>query len=190
MARMKAKEADIVIVPGYGGSGPLHWQTRWQSKLSTARRIEQADWLSLEPEGWSRAVADAVNAAERPVILVAHSLGIPSLINARTAFRAPIAGAFLVAPPDLADPKLRPRALAGFGPYSRDPLPFPSVTVGSRTDPYCGLEVAEDLAAGWGSLFIDAGDAGHIDTDAGYGPWPEGSMVFAQFLSRLKAEAL
>ena len=30
-----------------------------------------------------------------------------------------------------------------------------------------------------------AGQAGHINTDSGYGPWPEGSMAFAQFLSRL-----
>ncbi|MGO4837655.1 alpha/beta hydrolase, partial [Rhizobiaceae sp. 2RAB30] len=28
--------------------------------------------------------------------------------------------------------------------------------------------------------------AGHINSEAGYGPWPEGSMTFAQFLSRLQ----
>ena len=188
MAAMKAKEADIIIVPGYGGSGSTHWQTRWQSKLSTARRVEQADWNAPDPAGWAIAVANAVNAAERPVVLVAHSLGIPSAVNAVSAFRRPVAGAFLVAPPDLDDPNLQPRELAAFGPYSRDPLPFPSVTVGSRTDPYCAVEVAEDLAAAWGSLFIDAGEAGHINIDAGYGPWPEGSMVFAQFLARLKPD--
>ena len=41
---MKAKDADIIIVPGLGGSGPMHWQTRWQKRLSTAKRVHQKDW--------------------------------------------------------------------------------------------------------------------------------------------------
>jgi hypothetical protein len=73
-----------------------------------------------------------------------------------------------------------------FGPYPRDPLPFPSVVVASSNDPYCKLDVAEDIAAAWGSMFVEAGDSGHINADSGHGPWPEGSMVFAQFLSRLQ----
>jgi len=47
------------------------------------------------------------------------------------------------------------------------------------------VEVAEDIAAAWGSLFIDAGEAGHLNADAGFGPWPEGSMTFAKFLTEL-----
>lgn len=27
---MKANQLDILIVPGYKGSGPDHWQTRWE----------------------------------------------------------------------------------------------------------------------------------------------------------------
>ena len=38
---MKAADADILIIPGYKNSGPDHWQSRWQAKLSTARRVEQ-----------------------------------------------------------------------------------------------------------------------------------------------------
>ena len=120
-----------------------------------------------------------------PVVLVAHSLGIPAVIHAIPEFRRPVAGAFLVAPPDVANPGIRPKHLMTFGPYPRAPLPFPSVTIASRNDPYCAFEVAQDIAAAWGSLFMDAGEAGHINADAGFGPWPEGSMAFAQFLSRL-----
>ena len=140
---MKVKDADILIVPGYTNSGSDHWQSRWQAKLSTARRVEQAE------------------------------------------FRKPVAGAFLVAPPDVANPAIRPKHLMTFVPYPREPLPFPSMTISSRNDPYCAFHVAEDIAAAWGSFFIDAGDAGHINADSGYGPWPEGSMAFAKFLSRL-----
>lgn len=187
MRRMKVKDADILIVPGYTNSGPDHWQTRWQDKLSTARRVEQAEWSKPVRGEWTAQVTAAVNQAERPVVLVAHSLGVATAIQAIPHFRRPVAGAFLVAAPDVANPEIRPKHLMTFGPYPREPLPFPSILVASRNDPFCAFEVAEDLGGAWGSLFIDAGEAGHINADAGYGPWPEGSLVFAQFLSRLPA---
>lgn len=182
---MKVKDAEILIVPGYTNSGPEHWQTRWEAKLSTARRVEQAEWSKPVREDWTARVVDAVNKAERPAVIVAHSLGIPTVIHAIPEFRTKVAGAFLVAPPDVSNPAIRPKHLMTFGPYPRDPLPFPSVVIASRNDPYSAFDVAEDTAAAWGSLFIDAGEAGHINSDSGFGPWPEGSMVFAQFLSRL-----
>ena len=182
---MKVKDADIIIVPGYTNSGPEHWQTRWEAKLSTARRVEQAEWSKPVREDWTARVAEAVNEAKRPAVIVAHSLGIPTVIHAIPEFRTKVAGAFLVAPPDVANVAIRPKHLMTFGPYPRDPLPFPSVVIASRNDPYSTFDVAEDIAAAWGSMFIDAGEAGHINADSGFGPWPEGSMVFAQFLSRL-----
>ena len=185
MRVMKVKDADILIVPGYTNSGPEHWQSRWQSKLSTARRVEQAEWSKPVREDWVAVMAKAVNEAERPVVIVAHSLGVATAIQAIPQFTKPVAGAFLVAPPDTANPEIRPRHLMTFGPYPRDPLPFPSVIIGSRNDPFCAFEIAEDLAAAWGSEFIDAGDAGHINADSGFGPWPEGTMTFAHFLSKL-----
>ncbi len=182
---MKASDLEILIVPGYTNSGPEHWQSRWQRKLSTARRVEQREWTKPVCEDWTARVAEEVNAAEKPVLLVAHSLGVPSVVHALARFARPVVGAFLVAPPDLANPSIRPRHLMTFGPYPRDPLPFPSIVVASRNDPFCGFDVAEDIAGAWGSLFLDAGDAGHINAESGHGPWPEGSLAFARFVSRL-----
>ncbi|MBX3582576.1 MAG: serine hydrolase family protein [Rhizobiaceae bacterium] len=183
---MKVKDADILMVPGYTNSGPDHWQSRWESKLSTARRVEQAEWSKPVREGWTARVAEAVNAAEKPVVLVAHSLGVATAIQAIPQFRNRVAGGFFVAPPDVANPAIRPKHLMTFGPYPRDPLPFPSVVIASRNDPYSTFEVAEDIAGAWGSLFIDAGEVGHLNADSGHGPWPEGSLTFAKFLSGLK----
>jgi predicted alpha/beta hydrolase family esterase len=182
---MKVKDADILIVPGYTNSGPDHWQSRWQAKLSTARRVTQAQWSKPVREEWTAALAAAVNEAERPVVLVAHSLGVATVVQALGAFRRRVAGAFLVAPPDVANPAIRPKHLMTFGPYPREPLPFPSLVVASANDPFCSLDVAEDIAGAWGSLFVHAGEAGHINAESGYGPWPEGSMAFANFLTRL-----
>ncbi len=183
---MKVKDADILIVPGYQNSGPDHWQTRWQSRLSTARRVEQAEWSKPFREDWTAAMAKAVNEAVRPVVIVAHSLGVATVVHAIPLYKRPIAGAFFVAPPDVANPEIRPRHFVTFGPYPREPLPFPSVVVASRNDHFSSFEAVEDIAGAWGSLFIDAGEAGHVNAEAGYGPWPEGSMAFAQFLSRLQ----
>ena len=118
-------------------------------------------------------------------MLVAHSLGVPAAIHAIPDFKKSVAGAFLVAPPDVANPAIRPKHLMTFGPYPREPLPFPSIVIASRDDSFCDFAVAEDIAAAWGSLFIDAGNSGHINAASGHGPWPEGSLTFARFLSRL-----
>lgn len=182
---MKVKEADILIVPGYTNSGPDHWQTRWENKLSTARRVEQDERSKPVREDWVAKVVEAVNEAERPVVFIAHSLGIPAVIHGIPEFRNRVAGAFFVAPPDVTNPEIRPRHLMTFGPYPSDPLPFPSITVASRNDPFSSFEKAEEAAAAWGSLFIDAGDAGHLNTESGHGPWPEGTMTFANFLTKL-----
>ena len=183
---MKVSEADILIIPGHGNSGPQHWQTRWQEKLSTARRVEQDDWMTPALGDWTCRIIEAVEAATKPVVLVAHSLGVAAVVHAAPQFGQRIAGAFLAAPPDLTPSDLLPQELAAFGPYPRDPLPFPSITIASRSDPFGTYDHAEDITNAWGSLLIDAGDSGHLNTASGHGPWPEGSMVFAQFLSRLQ----
>ena len=182
---MKAADANILIVPGYQNSGPDHWQSRWETKLSTARRVEQDEWHKPELEAWTDKVAQAVNASDRPAVIVAHSLGIPTVMHALPKFRQHVAGAFFVAPPDVANPGIRPRHLMTFGPYPREKLKFPAIVVGSRNDHFCDFTVAEALANDWGALFVDGGESGHINTDSGHGPWPEGSMVFAKFLSHL-----
>jgi predicted alpha/beta hydrolase family esterase len=189
---MKASEADILFIAGHGNSGPDHWQTRWQSKLTSARRVEQDSWHDPVREDWVRAIGDAIKAAEKPVVLVAHSLGIGSVLHALPDCKDKVAGAFFVAPPNLTQPGqmlpgLKRDRLTAFGPYPRDPLPFPSITVASRNDPYGTYEHAGDIANAWGSFLVDAGQSGHINIESGHGPWPEGTMVFAQFLSRLKA---
>lgn len=105
--------------------------------------------------------------------------------HAAPAFRpGKVRGAFLVALPDVEDNRV-PAGAAPFAPIPRDPLPFPSILVASRTDPYCAYGRAEDFAYAWGSALVDAGDSGHLNTASGHGPWPEGLMRFAGFLKKL-----
>jgi predicted alpha/beta hydrolase family esterase len=183
---MRSSDCDIVIVPGYTNSGPEHWQSRWQRKLSTARRVEQDDWDSPAKDAWVSRLAETVARCRRPVILVAHSLGVATVAHAAPLLpRDVVRGAFLVAPPDVEDDRRVPAVVRAFAPMPLDPLPFPSLLVASRSDPYCTYERAEDFAFAWGSALLDGGEAGHINAESGFGPWPEGLMRFAGFLKRL-----
>lgn len=182
---MKAKDADILIVPGYGNSGPDHWQSRWQQRIPSARRVEQKEWAKPVLSDWIETLAAAVDEAEKPVVLVGHSLGVPTIVHALAHLRRKVAGAFLVAPPDVSDPKIRPKHFLTFGPYPRERLPFPTMVVASRNDHYSSYEAAEEIADAWGALLLDAGEAGHINVESGYGPWPEGTLAFAHFIAKL-----
>jgi predicted alpha/beta hydrolase family esterase len=183
---MRTSDCDILIVPGLENSGPDHWQTRWERQLSTARRVEQADWNEPRRDAWVDRLVAEVSRARRPVVLVAHSVGVLAVGHAAARLQgSAVRGAFLVALPDVEDAARVPEAVRDFAPMPRDPLPFPSVLIASRTDPFCGYDKAEDTAYAWGSAIVDAGDAGHINTASGHGPWPEGLMRFAGFLKHL-----
>ena len=183
---MRTSESDILVVPGHTGSGPDHWQTRWEAKLSTARRIEQDSWDEPDPSAWTARIVEAVSGSRRPVLLVAHSLGVIAVAHAAPRFpRDVVRGAFLVGLPDVEDPTMEPPQIRDFAPIPRDPLPFPSLLIASRNDPYCSFEKAEDISYAWGAALVDAGESGHLNTASGHGPWPEGLMRLAGFLKRL-----
>jgi predicted alpha/beta hydrolase family esterase len=193
---MKTADVDILIIPGWSSSGHDHWQSRWERTLKTARRVEQDNWFEPEREAWVARIIEAATQSTRPIVLVAHSLGVAAV--AHLAQRIPkgfLSGAFLVAPADVDNASGWPETEglkldgdgSGFAPLPAGPLPFPSVLVASSTDPYCSLDRATALANGWGSTLVEAGDAGHINSASGHGPWPEGVLRFGSFLSTLTA---
>ena len=184
---MKISEADILIVPGLGNSGPEHWQRRWAERFSTGKVIEQDEWDNPDLSDWSAAIVEAVEAAERPVVLVAHSLGVSALVHAASRFPAgKVRGALLVSPPDHEAASIPPEG-GSFTDVPREPLPFPSLLVASTDDPYVTAARAADMAGAWGSELHFAGDAGHINAASGHGPWPEGLLMFTRLMQRLKA---
>lgn len=182
---MKTSDAELLILPGLGGGTRQHWYARWEAKLPTARRIDPADADQPDRAAWTAALVDAVAAAKRPVVLIAHSLGTTLAVHAAAETGLPgVAGAFLVGVPDVEREGV-PAEVKPFAPLPLGPLPFPSMVVASRTDPWCDYDRAEDLAASWGSLLIDAGDAGHLNDESGHGPWPEGLTRFAMLMKRV-----
>jgi hypothetical protein len=144
----------------------------------------QSDWDQPRLETWHGAIVEAVEQSVRPVILVAHSLGVLAVAHAAPALRGKVRGGFLVAPP--ARPALA--AIDSVDPAFAGPvgaLAFPALLVASRDDPYASYEASENLAAILEADLVNAGNAGHINSESGYGPWPEGLMRFAAFLGSL-----
>ena len=167
----------VLIVPGWGDSGDAHWQTLWEKANADFQRVVQRDWLYPICAEWVQTLAACIRAAGGPVVLVAHSLGCLAIAHcARDDASLPIHGALLVAPPDVERPDFPP-VLEGFAPIPRERLPFPSVVVASRNDPFSEFERAEALAAAWGSRLVDVGEQGHLNADAGFGPWPLGERL-------------
>ncbi|HML30739.1 MAG TPA: alpha/beta hydrolase, partial [Hyphomicrobium sp.] len=79
---MKTSEVDILIVPGWQDSGPDHWQSRWERNLKTARRVIQQDWDNPDVEIWGDRIAKFAGGATQPVVVVAHSVGVPAVVFA------------------------------------------------------------------------------------------------------------
>jgi uncharacterized protein len=99
---MHATEADILIIPGFRGSEPEHWQSRWEAQFPTARRVFQNDWERPELAAWRGRIIEEVGRAADPVVLLAHSLGVLATVHAAPFLASKVKGAFLVAPPSKA----------------------------------------------------------------------------------------
>jgi len=175
-----------VIVPGIGNSGPENWQSLLEAELERTGRVQQRDWDAPFMPEWTLTL-DALLADLPPdPILIGHSAGVMTIVQWAFRHDRPIRGALLVAPPDFESrmpegfPPPEVVAQAGWAPIPRQPLPFPSIVVASSTDPFCTLERAREFAQCWGSQFVDLGDAGHINTDSGYGPWPFAQELLAR----------
>ena len=169
-----------LIVPGLQGSGDNHWQTWWQSQDRSSIRVEQEDWSRPDLAAWSKKLRKAVDESQSGVWLVAHSFGC--LVSMQVAHQRPerIRGLFLVAPAD-PDKFSAPQLL------TQGELPFPSLLVASRTDPWLHFDKAKSWAVSLGSQFVDLGNAGHINPDSGYGTWQHGFDLFGRFKREVTA---
>jgi predicted alpha/beta hydrolase family esterase len=186
---MKIADADIRIIPGLGNSPQGHWQRRWAERFSTGKVIEQDEWERPLLPDWVARINREIDRADRPVVLVAHSLGVSALVHAaRSMVPGKVAGAFLVSPPDLESEAVvgdLPHEVRSFRDVPSDPLPFPSLLVVSNNDDYVSADKAADFSTAWGSDLHFAGEAGHINLASGHGPWPEGLLMFTRLMQRI-----
>lgn len=182
-------EPPVLIVPGLGDSEPRHWQSHWERTLPNARRVVQSDWDRPNLGFWTGTLLEAVR--ETPgAILVGHSLGCAAIAHlaAVTGGRG-VAGALLFAPADVDRDVPRTEVLRHFSPLPRRPLPFPSIVVASRNDPYVVFERAQLFARDWGSRLVDLGAAGHINVASGHHSFPRGLTLLRELIHQAEGAA-
>jgi len=177
-------QANVLILPGWQNSGPLHWQSIWQDQNPSFRRVEQSDWETPRLEDWLQNIHAEVHRATAPVVFVAHSLGSVTVAHwamTSMARAGRVKGALLVSPADVNREDM-PSQLKNFAPVPLQQLPFPSTVVASSNDPYLSVQRARVFAGAWGSQFFDIGPAGHINGESGLGDWPDGKRLMRLLL--------
>lgn len=203
---------NILIVPGYHGSGDGHWQTWLQQQLPNAKRVSGIDWERPILHNWSKAIIENLDQTTDQSVIVAHSFGC--LASAMTVANRPqkVAGVLFVAPADPQRFSLFGSRSVGVGTSGSQPvgvknvasgqnnfaaqpdiarylpsgpLNTPGVLIGSRDDPWMKLQHAYAWSKRWQLAFRDAGAVGHINIDSGFGPWPWIKTALLSFCDEL-----
>jgi len=169
-----------LLLPGLDGSPAPHWQHWWAQSDPTARIVEQGSWSRPCPDLWLTEIAGAL--LQHPgAVLVGHSLGAVAAVKLLTQWpQLRVSAVLLVAPAETTrDPRL-----CGFGDLPERPLPVAATVVASRDDPWMSFPRATGLARAWGAELVDMGRAGHINAEAGFGPWPDGKRLARELAAR------
>jgi predicted alpha/beta hydrolase family esterase len=174
----------VLILHGWQGSGPDHWQTWLAGRLEEAGAHVQYPKLPdcdvPCPDRWAAALHREVRALARGEgerVVIAHSLGCVLWLREAAAINEQLRvdRVVLVAPPC---PGAKVPELARFYPTGADKAGIDSAAnhtrlVCSDDDAYCP---GRGAAQHWGSpleLVVDLlPGAGHLNVEAGYGPWP------------------
>ena len=180
---------NVLILPGWQGSGPAHWQSRWE-RTHGYTRVEQHDWMRPLRGDWISRLEAVLLSCDAPAVLVAHSLGCQHVAawaaHSRNTHR--VKGALLVAPPDVERDDVR-ALLPSWSPVARGRWPFQTRLFASSNDAFCSLERAREFASAWGTEVIDVGPRGHLNADSGLGDWPQAHEQLLQLMRDTSADA-
>lgn len=175
-------DTNYLIIPGFGNSGPEHWQAHFLKELPNSSRIEQKSWDNPLCEDWVNTIHETVKQFDpETVVLISHSLGGIAIAHWAKQFNVKIKGAMLVAPPDIDHP-FQDLSLESFTPIPIEKLPFPSVIVASTNDNWSSQVRSQIFADNWGSALVFIGDAGHINATSGFGKWNEGLDILKKYV--------
>jgi predicted alpha/beta hydrolase family esterase len=169
--------AEYLILHGLEGSGPGHWQRWLAGRLPSAAFPDLPDPALPRRAPWLTALRAELDAARDPIV-VCHSLACVLWLHhaaTRPADGPRARRVLLVAPPC---------ACAGvaeiedFFPVARDPRAVAAAAMGetrlvcAEDDPYCPEGALRAYAEPLGCPADLVAGGGHLNPDAGYGPWP------------------
>ncbi len=165
----------VLLLHGWGGSDSPHWQSWLASEIAkdygTVSFLKFSNFDFPNKNIWKEELLEVL-ADFKPDIVVCHSLATTlwfHICNEENI--TDIEKLLLVAPPSL---KCEVQEIKGFFPvdipknlHAKDIL-----LVSSTNDPYMTLKEAKCLQDSLGVEMEIVENAGHINTDSGYGQWP------------------
>lgn len=169
----------VVFVPGLRDHVAEHWQSLLQERLPGSVCVPRLGKAVVSLPAWVEALDATIASVPGPVLLVAHSAGVPITVHWACTHTADVAGALLATPPDLdvplpaGYPTRETLAQNGWMPVPDAPLPFRSTVVASTNDSLASFGRVEHFARQWKSAFINAGAVGHLNPASGFGEWPQ-----------------
>ncbi|MEA2092255.1 MAG: alpha/beta hydrolase [Campylobacterota bacterium] len=164
----------VLLLHGWGGSDYPHWQSYLASEIAkdygTVSFLKFSDFDFPDKNRWKEELLKEL-ADFKPNIVICHSLANTlwfHLCNEENI--KDVEKLFLVAPPSL---KCGVQELKSFFPVQApENLHAKEVLIVSSTnDPYMTQREAKELQSSLGIEMKILIDAGHINTDSGYGQW-------------------
>ena len=67
MTFQKLRNTHVLTVPGLDGSGPEHWQTLWERRLSRCERVQMGDWAYPQRSKWIRRLDQEIRSSPAAV---------------------------------------------------------------------------------------------------------------------------
>jgi predicted alpha/beta hydrolase family esterase len=183
----------ILILHGWGGNKPAHWQEHLYQKLTEAGVTvfypKMPDPMAPNLDAWQTTLKNTLAeiAALHPdanVSVLTHSLGAINWMHyaaSQGASGAKVAErVLLIAPPYVlpeAPPLDAPPGVTGFFPPPFDPAAIKAVAtetvlIASDTDDYATFDQSTGYAAKLDIPIHKLAGAGHISPYYGYGEWP------------------
>jgi predicted alpha/beta hydrolase family esterase len=169
----------FLILHGYEGSGPEHWQSRLADRLREAGETvaypDLPDPFAPRLPAWRAALADELRGGST---VIAHSLACILWLHhcAEPVLPGPRAErVLLVAPPS---PAGAPEPILSFFPAPLDPAAVAAAAGETRLvcapdDPYCPEDAARVYGEPLGIPVDVLPGAGHVNPESGFGSWPE-----------------
>ncbi len=178
--------ATVLFVPGLRDHVEDHWQTHAARAFPGSVTVAPLTQDRLSRAARVAALDATLQAIDGEVVLAAHSAGCLMVAHWALAPTRPIKAALLATPADVEQPlppgypSFEDLSANGWLPIPRARLPFPALVVASRNDPLAGFDRIKGLASDWGAELLDAGEVGHLNPPAGYGPWADSQRLIEQ----------
>ena len=165
----------ILLLHGWGGSDFPHWQSWLAGELAkdyrTVSFLKFSDFDFPDLGVWKKELKDELESF-KPDIVICHSLANTLWFHlCADSDISEIDKLYLVAPPSF---NCAVEEIKSFFPLNlpTNTMAKETLLISSTNDPYMTIDEAKELQKSLNIKMIVLDNAGHINTDSGYGKWP------------------